>query len=909
MPRPSKRSHDVIDLTGDDNDTDATSSKRPALERPTRPDRLNVSSIPFHPPGIGGTSVYGTAASSQSSNSDANAASQLVPVIEPEGLDLTQDSDEPDRELYGTFAGKIVGIRYYRGFASPGESVLCRREPQNQYDRDAIRVDNVFGHQIGHLPRKVAAKISPYLDRGDLTIEAQLAGEKGVYDCPVKVFFFGTGNVDERGVIEKQLLEDKLVKVTELRKTKKDADARRAAMRLTGASTVNGLGQDSVEQPEVSLEELLQNSESVDSRREGDAIGNLAMGDEQLELMPKADQPARLRSLLLPHQLQGLAWMTFKENPDLPQKKANKNVVQLWKVDNKNLYWNLVSGFVTSSPPKLLSGGILADDMGLGKTLQIISLILTGGPGSTLIVAPVSVMSNWQQQINQHVQPDQLPSVFVYHGDNKASAAMLMKYDVVITSYGKLSRERDSGVRDVLLSPQAKWRRVVLDEGHIIRNAKTKAAIAACSLNAESRWVLTGTPIINSVKDLHSLIKFLRITGGIEQAEIFNAKITRRLGSSDRSAEALLQALMRDLCLRRKKDMKFVDLNLPEKKEYIHRIPFRPDEKQKYDALMSEARGVLEEYKTMSAADGKGRFQNVLERLLRLRQVCNHWALCKQRITDILKLLGDQEVVILDAKNCALLQEALRLYIETQEDCAICYDTIRAPVITECRHVFCRACISRAIDLQRMCPMCRNPLTVEGLIEPAPETAGDEAPPLDSEMQSSKTEAMLQIVQATLRNDGSKVIVFSQWTSFLNILQTQLEAASIKFSRVDGSMKAEHRDRAIAALDKDPETQVMLASLAVCSVGLNLVSADTVILCDSWWAPAIEDQAIDRVHRLGQTRPTTVWRLVMEGSVEERVLDVQQEKRELVTKAFKEKAGGGKKVKDTRMADILKLLA
>lgn len=109
------------------------------------------------------------------------------------------------------------------------------------------------------------------------------------------------------------------------------------------------------------------------------------------------------------------------------------------------------------------------------------------------------------------------------------------------------------------------------------------------------------------------------------------------------------------------------------------------------------------------------------------------------------------------------------------------------------------------------------------------------------------------------------------------------------------------------ALQDDPDTKIMLASLAVCSVGLNLVAADTVVLTDSWWAPAIEDQAVDRVHRLGQTRPTTVWRLVMEGSVEERVLDIQAEKRQLVGKAFQEKVQG-KKAKETRMADIMKLL-
>lgn len=130
----------------------------------------------------------------------------------------------------------------------------------------------------------------------------------------------------------------------------------------------------------------------------------------------------------------------------------------------------------------------------------------------------------------------------------------------------------------------------------------------------------------------------------------------------------------------------------------------------------------------------------------------------------------------------------------------------------------------------------------------------------------------------------------------------------MKFARIDGSMKAPVRDAAMTALETDPDTRILLASLSVCSVGLNLVAADTVILADSWWAPAIEDQAVDRVHRLGQTRPCTVWRLIMEDSIEERVLDIQAEKRLLVGKAFQENAKRGKE-KVTRMGDILKLLA
>lgn len=90
---------------------------------------------------------------------------------------------------------------------------------------------------------------------------------------------------------------------------------------------------------------------------------------------------------------------------------------------------------------------------------------------------------------------------------------------------------------------------------------------------------------INNIKDLQSLLKFLRITGGLEQPDIFNTVIGRPLSYGDGGAERLLQSLMNDLCLRRKKDMKFVDLKLPLKTEYIHRIAFWPDEKKRYDAL------------------------------------------------------------------------------------------------------------------------------------------------------------------------------------------------------------------------------------------------------------------------------------------------------------------------------------
>ena len=683
-----------------------------------------------------------------------------------------------------------------------------------------------MGRQVGHLPRKLVENLVPYIDSGDIHVEGAITGEKGYYDCPIRLILYGTADPSSRTLLEQRLKADKILKATQLKQTRpKSPEPQRKAMGLKNGQSSVGLSAE----PELSLEQLARNSQAVQFRTGDDNLRTLAMDEDALSKLPLANQPEALKSQLLPYQLQGLAWLQSKESPQFPA-PGSDDATQLWKRDARGRYTNSASSFTTASAPALAKGGILADDMGLGKTLQMISLILAS-PGATLIVAPVSVMSNWQQQAHQHVNEEHVPKVFIHHGGRKASAAKeLVKYDIVVTSYNTLSADHAS--KGPLTS--ASWRRVILDEGHTIRNARTKAALAACALKAESRWVLTGTPIVNSIKDLHSLVKFLRLTGGAEEWEVFNAVIARPLALGDSRAEMLLQSLMRDLCLRRKKDMKFVDLRLPTKSEYVHRIAFTADEKKKYDALLSEAKGLLEEIQTRSNYGKRAApFQSVLERLLRLRQTCDHWTLCKQRIVDLLKSLEDQDVVVFNEKNRDILQQALRLVIESQEECPVCIDDLSSPVITHCKHVFCGDCIRRVIETQGKCPMCRAKLDSEKqLLEPALESSGEDNQ-LDADTQSSKTEALLKILQATLKKPGSKVIIFSQWTSFLTIIEGQLQINGYKYTRIDGSMTTGSRDAAVRALAGDPDTRIMLASLAVCSVGLNLVAADTVILADS----------------------------------------------------------------------------
>ena len=794
----------------------------------------------------------------------------------------------------------------------------------------------------------MASKLAKYMDNGSLLVEGSLAGRVGQFDCPIALKLFGTNDPLERADLRARMRADRLP--TEVIDQKeKEAKQRKAEelKRIAAAKKAQGRGGkaasgqqwsqnsqmsfegvSSQSQSSQSIEDIMETSTRFNPREMGEVVEKFGAGEEILAAMPMAEIPGQLSTQLLPYQRQGLAWLLEKENPQLPPQDSD-DAVQLWKRSNrgKDVWTNIATNFsIQGQQPTLASGGILSDDMGLGKTLEMISLIIADPERNkprktTLIIAPVGVMSNWSGQIAHHVQKEHALQVLVYHGPGKKSmkAADFAAFDVVITSYGTLVTDYfPKNTKNPPAVPRANglfsvdWRRVILDEGHTIRNPQTKSALAATNMIAQSRWVLTGTPIINNLKDLYSLVRFVRLTGGLERLDIFNSVLIRPLKAGDANASLLLQALMATICLRRKKDMKFIDLRLPELSEYVHRIDFLPHEREKYDALNAEAKGLLRNvqrgHPTTGQKAGSDTYRHLLEVLLRLRQVCNHWRLCGERVTAILSMLETQQTVDLTPENKAALQAILQVNIESREDCPICLEPLHNPVITTCAHTFGSECIERVIETQHRCPMCRaEPLEPTSLVHPAIDlgesaTSSDSSiTDIDAETSSSKIEALISILTAShKKNPTTKTVIFSQWTSFLNILQARLSATlpsptNTHIARIDGSLTPTQRDAALTALNTDPNCSILLASLAVCSVGLNLVAANQVILADSWWAPAIEDQAVDRVHRLGQARETTVWRLVVEGTIEDSVLEIQGEKRRLMGLAFseKEKAAGG----------------
>ena len=162
----------------------------------------------------------------------------------------------------------------------------------------------------------------------------------------------------------------------------------------------------------------------------------------------------------------------------------------------------------------------------------------------------------------------------------------------------------------------------------------------------------------------------LRLSGGLDTLDIFHSAIIRPVQQGEGQGNRALQLLMKDICLRRKKEMSFIDLRLPELSVYVHKITLLPHEQEKYDGLEAQAKGTLDLYRhTTQGRHAADTYRHLLEVLLRMRQVCNHWKLLSdERLGSIMKQLQDEGMVDLTEENKLALQGVLKLAIESQED-------------------------------------------------------------------------------------------------------------------------------------------------------------------------------------------------------------------------------------------------
>ncbi|KAF8538868.1 SNF2 family N-terminal domain-containing protein [Trichophaea hybrida] len=587
---------------------------------------------------------------------------------------------------------------------------------------------------------------------------------------------------------------------------------------------------------------------------------------------------AHLKTELKCHQKKALAMMIEKESGKIEDNEFGS----LWEVIRETgqgtRYRNVVTGKTSKDKPVVCHGGLLADAMGLGKSLTTLALIVGSidYPSSvgqvsanrpTLIVAPKSTLSGWQEQIDRHLYPDSL-RVYTYHGSQREKdTSKLSSYDIVLTTYGTLSAEsaKDKrGSTQTAALHSIEWFRIVLDEAHFIRDKSTKQSQAACTLNSRYRWCLTGTPVQNRIDDFAALLRFLRVKP-FDKPATFNSCIVNLLRRGDLSGVRKLRLLVNAVSLRRTKGLLTSEIQLPLREDRVEQIDFTDEERQLYQLIRDQSDSMLNAYEKEKSTKY---CCTVLQIILRLRQICNHGPdlLPEKFKTSLEKCQASGELAMVSGDEC----EACGKEIKPEASVEV--------LVPSCLHILCAKCKGggKAVKASSSggndashCPLCF----------PAESDVPDKqtTTPLRQRTKVTKEykpSSKVQALIANLRRDREeyynvKSVIFTGWTQMLDLVEQALDAEGIGFQRLDGSTTLQQRNKRIGSFRNDDDCTVLLATIGTAGVGLDLTAASRVHLLEPQWNPLIEEQALDRIHRMGQTKNVVTYRYIVKDSIDE----------------------------------------
>ncbi len=433
--------------------------------------------------------------------------------------------------------------------------------------------------------------------------------------------------------------------------------------------------------------------------------------------------------------------------------------------------------------------GILADDMGLGKTLEMISFITSFDKDEPiLIVTPKNVIYNWE---NEFKTWDKKQKVKIIHGfkDYRRNLISKIKKDekvVYLTSYDALRGDID-------FYKDTHFALMVLDEAQYIKNVSALKTKAVKAIDSEYRFVLTGTPIENSLFDLWSIFDYL-MPHYLYGYKGFKDEYLNLIMNKDEVTTKRLKAKIRPFILRRIKDD--VLKELPPKSETIFTVDMIPAQRELYKAELVKIK--------KSVAMHEGNKIQVLAELTKLRELC--------------------------------------------VDPAMLYENF--------------------------------------------------------EELSGKMDSAIELIKEAINGDH-KVLLFSTFTKSLEHLKDILEEENISCYYIYGGTSAKERINISKSFNTSDDVKVTLVSLKAGGVGLNLVGADIVIHLDPWWNLSAENQASDRAHRIGQTRPVTIIKMVTKDSIEEKVINLQKKKAELVNAVISTNEGSVSSLSDEDISYLL----
>lgn len=496
------------------------------------------------------------------------------------------------------------------------------------------------------------------------------------------------------------------------------------------------------------------------------------------------------------HQLDAIRWMYSIEKSKTENPKAGNHV-----------------------------GGILGDEMGLGKTVDGLGLIyydlflykyIHQPIVPTLIIAPLMLLHHWGSEALNRLKLDK-KQVLIYHTvkrfrlfkeaiqNNQMPLMVIVTYETVQNDFNRFSKNETSYIYNT------KWKRVLLDEAHVARNAKRKTFNALKSIKTDAMWAITGTPIFNDTEDIRKLSVLCTPDDCLKQ-----------------KSSAKEQQWKEKFLLRRTKKM----LNIPPLYKQDEWVNFSDKERESYKFIEMWADSSFGELN-----------EQIILVLLRLRQFCNHSWLQKTH-----------------AFTSPLLQYTKRKY----------------GVDDVFKQLFIPCGVEDEI-VKRKLPKKKRSRS----------SSTDDHKYSDDELEnyleqfeySSKMNRLLELLNYYKNMDpNAKSVIFSQFTTNLDLIEIMLIQQGIPALRVDGRQPTKIRETIMEKFRTDQRYPVLLVSLRAGGVGLNLVPARILYLMDPWWNLSVEHQAQDRIHRIGQTQTVFVHRILVSNTIEEDVLSIQKSK-------------------------------
>ena len=541
----------------------------------------------------------------------------------------------------------------------------------------------------------------------------------------------------------------------------------------------------------------------------------------------EAKQPDSITRKLKSFQLQGLDWM-------IRQEKSK------WK------------------------GGLLGDEMGMGKTIQAVSLIMSDYPAKdpTLVVVPPVALIQWQSEIKEYTNGKL--NVLIYHNSNPKVKTMkmkeLMNHDVIMISYSGLEsiyrkeskgwKREDGIVKENSKIHAIKYHRLILDEAHNIKTRTTGVAKACFALNSDYKWCLSGTPVQNRIGEFFSLLRFLRIQpfacyfcksckcaqlhwsqdsekkckdcnhSGFQHVSVFNQELLNPITQGEdpelrKKGLQKLRLVTDRIMLRRLKRDYTASMELPPKEVIIHNEFFGEIERDFSSSIMSNTTRQFDTY--VSRGVMLNNYANIFGLIMQMRQVANHPDLILKKHGD-----GGQNVLV----------------------CSICDETAEEPIRSRCHHEFCRKCAKDYVrsfdDAIPDCPRCHIPLAID-FDQPDIEQDEDHVKKnsiinrikMENWTSSTKIEMLIyDLFKLRSQKHTYKSIVFSQFTSMLQLVEWRLRRAGFRTVMLDGSMSPVQRQRSIEHFMENTDVEVFLVSLKAGGVALNLTEASRVFIVD-----------------------------------------------------------------------------